>query len=352
MNRLVASLFLIFFCFNVALASRARVEIGQSFYESQSVYSYLLFPTLAEPEVTRLLLETGTSVATSRAQVPGAIVQYSATPDWTGLLSVGILPEIVSLSREDHNLIEVKSFQLPQNSLTAIAVKRFSGQSLAMGLSRSEFKDLTNDLFEYSTVAVLAYRWRFLHSALHVVLDDRVNVVGNEVLRLRQPFQYSLLYRADQSEFSLQYRSFFQVSELNGSELTSIDQQDVSLGYLDRTAISMINFSYRVEYVSKSVIDRLANSSNRSNSIPVTFLFETKIGNGINLLGSVRQPIWINQGTGNQVIQNQTQVMIGASVDWNKAKITGSLNGLSGAAATQKLDGSQLLSRVGLEYSF
>lgn len=349
MKRISRNIFL-FFVLGFSIiseASRARIEVSQSFYDSLSLNSFLLFPTLVVPENTRVLLETGNSAATASSALPGGVLQYSHDQDWTALLSLGLQPQIVATSRELHNQAQATSFKLPQNSFGLIGVKRFAGQSLAIGFNHSEFKDKTNDLFEKSVVGIVAYRWRSLHSTLHWALEDRVNVPGGEELSLRQPFQYSLLYQAEQSEISLQYRSYFQFAELNGSETTSVDQQDFVVGYLDRTLVSMINFSYRIEYLSRTIVDRLADSSERTNEVPVTFLFESKISNQINLMGSVRQPIFYNSNIG-----NQTQVNVGAELVWDKVILSGTFQGLAGAGSTQKVDGSNLLSRVGLQYTF
>ena len=92
---------------------------------------------------------------------------------------------------------------------------------------------------------------------------------------------------------------------------------------------------------------------NRVNSFPVTLGFKNQVTSWLNVLGSVRQHLFVNQGLGPLTTNNTTSVNIGAQLTYSDIRIDALLSGLSTAAiGNQNLDGGNLLSQVSLVYKY
>jgi hypothetical protein len=142
---------------------------------------------------------------------------------------------------------------------------------------------------------------------------------------------------------------------------------------VDRTAISATATSFHKKDGSEFFYGAgLTSSTNKdgatavdsketSLTLPVWMGFEVDAASWAVLRGSITQTVLINDSkttAGNNTTvetspgPNNTVVAVGAGLKFNKITLDGSLEGLSGGTATQKLNGNTLFSSVGLTYMF
>lgn len=96
-------------------------------------------------------------------------------------------------------------------------------------------------------------------------------------------------------------------------------------------------------------------------TLPVLIGFEADAASWLTLRGSVSQRVLLNNSkaefgstTATELSPglNSTVAAVGAGLKFNKLTLDGSLQGLTGGAATQQLNGNVLLGQVGLTYLF
>jgi hypothetical protein len=336
----------------VTQASRAIVKNYQSFYYSDSLTSYLLIPTLMDIGKDQVLIESGSSGATSTADGAAFFGHRAVSENWLVLVSVGAQNGLIASARSQFNTEFSKNFRLMQNPLNLFLGYKFFGQSVVLGFSRSEFKDKLSFEFEKSFVTTIGYRYGLFHLNLHVVNDDQVNNSVGDELGTEQALQIVGLYELDSAELAIKYDSFFQKQKNNFIENSSRDRQSFQISYFDMTKFQDIQFSYRFEYASQSIKDKISDEVNRINYFPITLGFQNQLADWLSLVGTIKQPLFVNQGTGILQLNNATTVYLGSEFNYKNAQINALLGGLSGGTANQNLDGNSLLSQVSLTYRY
>lgn len=340
------------FSFSAAQASRALIKNYQSFYQSDSLTSYLLIPTLMDIGKDQILIESGATMATSVTNGAAFVGQIALKENWLALVSLGEQNDLVGSARVRFNSENSKTYRLMQNPLNLFVAHKFWGQSVAVGVSRSEFKDkLTTDL-EKAFVTTVGYRFGLFHLDFHWATVDQVKTAVGDELNIEQPLQVIGLYELDSAELAMKYDSYFQKQKINSIENASEDRQIVQISYFDMSKIQDIQFNYRLEYYSQSIKNKITNEVNRINYFPITLGFQSGITDWLNVIGTVKQPLFINQGSGVLHSDNATTVQVGSEFKYKDAQINALLGGLSGPTAGGNIDGSSLLSQVSLSYKF
>ena len=120
-------------------------------------------------------------------------------------------------------------------------------------------------------------------------------------------------------------------------------------------------FFYGAGLTSVNTKEKVADSKVTQLYLPVWMGMEVDAASWLTVRGSVTQKTLINSTkveTGATTTTetapgaNSTAVAVGAGMKWNKLTLDGSLTGLSGATANQKVDGTNLLGQVGVTYMF
>ena len=340
------------FSASFAQASRALVKNYQSFYQSDSLVSYLLIPTLMDTGKNQILIESGTTVANSTIDGAAFVGHMTLKENWLVLFSLGVQNDLVSSARVRFNVENSKTYKLMQNPVSLFLSYKFWGQSMVLGVSRSEYKDKLAVESEKSYVTTLGYRYGLFHLDFHWVNADQVKNNAGDELNIEQPLQLVGLYELDSAELAIKYDSYFQKQKINSIENASDDRQIVQISYFDMSKIQDIQFNYRLEYYSQSIKNKSSNEVNRVNYFPVTLGFQSGITDWLNLIGTVKQPLFINQGSNVLSTDNATTVQVGSEFKYKDAQVNALLGGLSGPIAAANIDGNNFLGQVSLGYKF
>ena len=343
---------ILIFLSSIAQASRALIKNYQSFYHSDSLASYLLIPTLMDIGKDQILIESGLTTATSMTNGAAFVGQMALKESWLVLLSVGAQNDLVGSARARFNSENSTTYKLMQNPLNLYLAYKFWGQSVVVGVSRSEFKDKLTTETEKAYTTTLGYRYGLFHLDLHFTNADHVKTAAGEELNTEQPLQFVGLYELDSAELAFKYDSYFQKQKVSSVENSSVDRQIVQISYFDMSRIQDIQFNYRLEYFSHTVKNKISNEVNRVNYFPVTLGFQSGITDWLNFIGTVKQPLFINQGSGVLNLDNATTVVIGTEFKYKDAQVDAILTGLSGGTAPASIDGNSLLGQVSLTYKY
>lgn len=120
-------------------------------------------------------------------------------------------------------------------------------------------------------------------------------------------------------------------------------------------------FFYGAGLTSESRKEKVADQTTTNMTLPVWMGLEVDAASWLTLRGSVTQNTLINStkvetagvtGTEKAPSDNSTVASVGAGMKFNKLTLDGSLTGLTGGAANQRVDGTNLLGQVGVTYMF
>lgn len=154
--------------------------------------------------------------------------------------------------------------------------------------------------------------------------------------------------------------------DVGGAEQANVDSTTVTLGAVDSLKKDGNEFFYGAKLVNTMVKNEKTavatdDTEDTSLTLPVIVGLEAEATSWMTLRGSLTQTVLINDSkaeTGSTTTAefapgaNNTVAAIGAGLKFNKVTIDGSLQGLTGGAANQQLNGNTLLSTVGLTYMF
>lgn len=153
-------------------------------------------------------------------------------------------------------------------------------------------------------------------------------------------------------------------SQANGAELAKVEAQRITVGVVDSNKKDGNEFFYGARLVSFNQKNKTAPEEKTTTlTLPVIVGLEAEATSWLTLRGSLTQNVMIqNQKQETTPADpadfefapgaNSTVAAIGAGLKFNKITVDGSLEGLTGGAATQDLNGNTLLSTVGLTYMF
>jgi hypothetical protein len=155
----------------------------------------------------------------------------------------------------------------------------------------------------------------------------------------------------------------FKAEDVAGVELRKLDTMTISLGALKSTKKDGNELFYGIGLSSVGTKIDNAGVETKQNSLflPITLGMEVDAASWLTLRGSVTQSTLIaNSKTevgGTAAAEtspglNNTVASVGAGLKFNKLTLDGSLQGLTGGAATQPLSGNTLLGQVGVTYLF
>ncbi len=145
------------------------------------------------------------------------------------------------------------------------------------------------------------------------------------------------------------------------TEMAKVDSTQITIGAVESVKKDGNEFFYGVSLVSSDLKNKTADEKTTSLSLPVIVGLEAEATSWMVLRGSLTQTVLINNsketdttGTTAETSPglNNTVAAIGAGLKFNKVTVDGSLQGLTGTAANQQLDGNDLLTTVGLTYVF
>lgn len=144
-------------------------------------------------------------------------------------------------------------------------------------------------------------------------------------------------------------------------ETKKYDAQTIALGVSSAHKKDGNEFFYGVSLNNATSKETVADTKSTAMTLPIWMGLEVDAASWLTLRGSITQKTLINSTkteTASVVSSefspaaNSTVATVGAGMKWNKLTLDGSLSDLSGAAAGQTLNGTNLLAQVGMTYMF
>lgn len=148
--------------------------------------------------------------------------------------------------------------------------------------------------------------------------------------------------------------------EKAGTETAKLDYTAIALAAVKSHKTEGGNLFYGVT-LAQDERKFTFGGSQTSLSLPIIVGFEAEAATWLTLRGSVSQKTLINsskvESAGTTASEfapgaNSTVAAVGAGLKFNKLTVDGSLQGLTGGAQTQELNGNKLLGQVGVTYLF
>lgn len=146
-----------------------------------------------------------------------------------------------------------------------------------------------------------------------------------------------------------------------GTETAKYDYNTIQANVTSSHKKDGSEFFYGVGLATSTTKNSVGDAKVTDLTLPVWMGLEVDAASWAVLRGSISQTVLINdsktEAGGNTVAEvspgaNNTVVNVGAGIKFNKITVDGSLEGLSGATATQQLNGNTLLGSVGMTYMF
>lgn len=153
-------------------------------------------------------------------------------------------------------------------------------------------------------------------------------------------------------------------TQVGSTELAKVDAQRITLGVVDSNKKDGNEFFYGAKLVSFTQKDKTAPEEKTTTlTLPVIVGLEGEATSWLTLRGSLTQNVLLANSKKETTPAaggdfefapgaNSTVAAIGAGLKFNKITVDGSLEGLTGGAANQDLNGNSLLTTVGLTYMF
>ena len=161
----------------------------------------------------------------------------------------------------------------------------------------------------------------------------------------------------------------FKTEDVNGAELRKLDNQEIMLSVTNshKKEGNLEGMFYGVGLSNTSrklTTSPTTDQKVTTMSLPVWIGMETEATSWMVLRGSITQNVFLSNSKtestpagppGDAELApglNTTQVAVGAGLKFNKVTVDGTFSQLTGGAATQALDGNNLLAKVGMTYMF
>lgn len=358
-----------------AFASRARmISLGNSAHvtDTQAIYTnpakMFLFGNLVSLESGQTATNTVSSTVNTNNNAEGLLL-HSVGDAKIGL-GLGHKSENASAFGLRALLGALPGTQVTeqQNPVELMYGIKAGDVSYAANLIFSNYNDKKQDIKENSSGVRLGMLMGDLDAALSIGLSNVVkdktalggqgaNLKGTIGLQLNVGYKFDNLYTYGEVVVA----GAKVENQTSGAELAKIDQTKTTLGVISSHKKDNNELFYGVKLVNIDRKNKVSDSKAKSLSLPVIVGFEADANSWLVLRGSLTQTVLVANSkvetgaTTNTEFApgaNNTVAAIGAGLKFNNISIDGSLEGLTGGAAGQNLNGNTLLSTVGLTYVF
>jgi hypothetical protein len=355
-----------------AFATRARLQsLGNAFHlvdtESEFSSPYHMFSVK-----DFVSFETGKTAATNTTNGSEAITKFSLNDNSKLLIAIGHKDETVQTQRAFMNAnMGGTAFVTEQNPIEVIY--GIKGESIwNVGAYYSQMKDKVNNFNEQTTGLRLAashgdFKWK-----LNLGLNNKAENTTNGTFNNQPYANLGLRYNVGaEHKFGLDYTMWTAKHDNTaGTEVNSYDYQNIKFQYINTTQADGNDFFYGAGIDSITLKDKVNDTKLTRLAIPLIVGFEYAATETFTWRASIKQTLWAqskdDQGFANGSVDgaygavsefngvpNNTVVAMG--LGWNLSKqvtIDGSLIGLTGATANQKINQSNMLGLVGATYFF
>lgn len=357
------------FSFQASWASKARLAALSNPIHLRDPQLIPLYPTYLMEADNFVLFESGQTLTTDMQSGAEGLASYSVKEDSKVFVSLGAQNPAISLPRLLLNKTLATTYDLSQNPVAILYGRKSMGKSIVGGIYYSTKNDKKNELKESSLALSAGYREGYLIFAAHLSLLNSVDAAGTKELFGENFFQGYVGFEMESMLLSIDYMGYVVKEKTSSVETQSFETQYISANFIDTLKKDGSSFFYRVNFLNQSIKNKLSGLTAKVNILPFTIGFETQAASWLTLRSSIQQAFLINQtsdpvgfdgtlpnsnvtSTDYNVGPNNTQVAVGAGLNFGPMTIDGTLSALTGTTATQNLNLITLLSRASLTYHY
>lgn len=191
-NLVFTALFLIA---NASLASKARLVSLQSQYQFLDTEQIFLFPTKLSELDPFLAIEAGQMTPLKVNEAAYAVASSALDQNSTVGVAVGRQSSIFGEQKEFYNQVTTETFSLAQNPVHLLWSSKKDGDSFALKLFHSSFKNKTTQDAENSLALGIGTRiFGYMSLSLDYGLFNRTVLAGNKVLDINHALAGALMF--------------------------------------------------------------------------------------------------------------------------------------------------------------
>ena len=357
-----------------AFATKARMKaLSSSFHltDTQTIYTspYHLFALK-----DFVAVESGSTVATTVDNGTEGSVLYSINDNSRLFVALGHKDEAVQYQRTFLNKVgtaPAPAFMTQQNPIELMYGMKMDSGNYGVGLFYSQYKDKVADNNESSAGLRLGaahgdFKWK-----INLGLTNKVQNTTDGTFKGGPFTNVALRYNMDTLRYGLDYVGWDAKREnVAGTEIDSHTYQDIKFQLVDTKVKDGDEFFYGFALDQSDIKNKLTDKKLTRLALPVWVGLETQANEWLTLRASIKQTVLLAQskdengytagsadGTYGAVTDlaaepNNTVAAFGAGVHWKQVSVDGTLSGLTGATANQKIDATNLLAQVGLTYNY
>jgi len=344
-----------------AFATRARVNaLGNSphLVDTQTVYSNPADMMIMGDYVT---METGTTAGGAEGANAEGMVTRSMGDSKMGL-SLGHQSKNASATWGLRALAGFATIKSQQNPVEFSYGMKTADMNWAATLVYSNYNDKVASEKESSMGIRTGLRMGALDAKLNIGLTNTYENATDGKFKGNMGLTAGAGYAMDNLYVSgAVTMAGFKAENAAGTETKDYSATEIAASAVSSHKKDGNEFFYGAGLTSVNTKEKVADSKTTQLYLPVWMGLEVDAASWLTVRGSVTQKTLINSTkveTGATTTTetapgaNSTAVAVGAGMKWNKLTLDGSLTGLSGAAANQKVDGTNLLGQVGVTYMF
>jgi hypothetical protein len=354
-----------------AFATKARLKaLGSSLHltDTQSLYASPYQVSALENFVS---LESGKTTSTSSTDAAEASILTTLSPEAKLFFSFGHLDETVLTQRLFVNSVLTKTYKLQQNPLEVIYNYKEGSTVWAVGMYYSNFNNkLTSEKESSAGVRLAAnygdFKWKSQFGLVNTAVDAAGDSLDNNLY-----FNLGLRYNQNTLRYGLDVTTW-------GVSQTSAGAVNASASYQNILArLTQVNKTENGEYFVGISLDQTDIKNKMTDkkftrlTAPLLIGAEAKANDWLTLRGSISQTVLVAQSkdevgfTSAAVVgatgvvngefsaeANNTVMAVGTGVTLGKAQIDATLKGLVGSTASQNINGTDLLTQVGVIYKY
>ena len=337
----------------MAQASRARIESFNSNNHLLDLENIFTFPTKSLDFFSQVTFESGLTTATNNqnnSYSVGLYEQQNQNSNW--VVALGRQNQVIQKSRAKYKIVTGETYDVSNNSIHLIRSFKSDGLGYSLGLYSSERRDLQAAEHEISQTLLLGLRTGHFTFSLEGALKNEMQSPASKLIQITNNVAGSILYEVENLFLSAQLDFFTGKQENSGLESQSFDHQLFTFAFSDLSLLGSRLFFYRIDVIIENLKYNLSTVKERSNKVPLTLGFETPITNYIKVRSAVTQTFLISNDQDRSATENNTLVSTGLEYAQDRFKLEALLDGLTSGTANQKIDSSNLFSRVSVTYLF
>lgn len=358
-----------------AFATKARIaSMGNSFHitDAQGIYSNAMrvvqFSNL-------VMIESGLTAATSTTNNAEGGVFFNVGENERMALTLGNNNDLVQNGRRFINsIVGANTYETPQNMVHVFYGSKGGSVPYGVGLFYSNKDDKLNSLTESSSGLLASFKFGSFGIFGSYSLVNSVEAAANRKFDGGGAFKLAGRYMKDDIYYGVDFGSWISKSSTGAVENEAYGNKSMSFRVIHSIKKDGNELFYGAGVMSNAIDCKTKGSATcttkfSSLTFPIIIGTEISAADWITLRGTITQSLPIDTvkdeiglpaaatsgiaGTTGAVTDfsgqaNTTTLAMGAGIKFNKITIDGSMT----TATTQTIDGTTLLTQVGLTYNY